>query len=52
MKILELDMYGLPVVPARPGRLDRLPWCAKFALVVFALVAPWFILELLTRILV
>ena len=52
MKIVELDMYGLPVAPARPGRLDRLPWCAKFALVVFALVAPWFILELLTRILV
>lgn len=50
MKRVELDMYGLPVAPAKPGRLDRLPLCAKLALVVFAAVAPWLVLKLLTAI--
>ena len=53
MKMYELDMYGnLTELPAKPGRLDRLPWYAKLALVVIALVSPWFMLELLCRLLV
>ena len=52
VKTVELDMYGLPVAPARPGRLDRLPWYAKLALVVLALIGPWLILELLVRLFV
>lgn len=52
MRTVELDMFGLPVAPARPGRLDRLPWYAKFAFVVLALAASWFMIKLLAWLLV
>ena len=53
MKMYELDMYGnLTELPAKPGRLDRLPWYAKLALVVLALVSPWFMLKFIVAVLV
>ena len=44
MKVYDIDMFGNLTERPAYGRLDRLPWYAKLALVVLALVTPGLLL--------